>query len=220
MLLTCLMVRHLPQAVAGALLGAGHACLSACIAPSPQMETVGPRPEARPTLSESADGGTKASTGTASDGGSPESMAASRIPLDAGSLHAAERPCNGYSPLREADAHAAHGKDGGVDGRLPSEVIQKIVRTHFGLFRRCYENGMRRNPDLAGKITTKFVIGADGAVTMTELACTSLPDNVVVECVVKEFGKLQFPAPEAGIMTIVYPIMFNPGDRGFAPQIQ
>jgi hypothetical protein len=39
-----------------------------------------------------------------------------------------------------------------------------------------------------------------------------MPDDIAVDCVVGEFGKLQFPAPEGGMVTVVYPIMFNPGD--------
>ena len=32
------------------------------------------------------------------------------------------------------------------------------------------------------------------------------------QCVVRGFGNLSFPQPEGGIVTVVYPIMFNPGD--------
>ncbi len=39
-----------------------------------------------------------------------------------------------------------------VNGRLPPEVIQRIVRQNFGRFRLCYENGMRNNPDLQGRV--------------------------------------------------------------------
>ena len=62
-----------------------------------------------------------------------------------------------------------------VSGRLPPEVIQRIVRQNFGRFRLCYENGLRSNPNLRvskptiGKIGTLRAsvvdIGvADGAV--------------------------------------------------------
>jgi hypothetical protein len=30
--------------------------------------------------------------------------------------------------------------------------------------------------------------------------------------VVRGFGNLSFPQPEGGMVTVVYPIMFNPGD--------
>jgi hypothetical protein len=100
----------------------------------------------------------------------------------------------------------------GVNGRLPPEEIQRVVRASFGTTRRCYENGMLRNSKLSGMITTKFVIGEDGAVKLVAVASTSLPDAEVVRCVVEAFGHLVFPHPAGGMVTVVYPIMFNPAD--------
>jgi len=54
-----------------------------------------------------------------------------------------------------------------VNGRLPPEVIQRIVRQNFGRFRLCYENGMRQNPNLQGRVAVKFVIDRSGAVSLT-----------------------------------------------------
>lgn len=99
-----------------------------------------------------------------------------------------------------------------VNGRLPPEVIQRIVRQNFGRFRLCYENGMRNNPNLQGRVTVKFVIDRGGAVGMTADGGSDLPDQGVVQCVVRGFGNLSFPQPEGGMVTVVYPIMFNPGD--------
>jgi hypothetical protein len=99
-----------------------------------------------------------------------------------------------------------------VNGRLPPEVIQRIVRQNFGRFRLCYENGMRSNPNLQGRVAVKFVIDRSGAVSMTADGGSDLPDQSVVQCVVRGFGNLSFPQPEGGMVTVVYPIIFNPGD--------
>ncbi len=37
-----------------------------------------------------------------------------------------------------------------------------------------------------------------------------MPDRAVVSCVLREFEKFTFPAPEGGVVTVVYPIMFSP----------
>ena len=42
------------------------------------------------------------------------------------------------------------------------------------------------------------------------------PATVVVSCVVRGFGNLSFPQPEGGIVTVVYPIIFNPGEASGA----
>ncbi len=99
-----------------------------------------------------------------------------------------------------------------VNGRLPPEVIQRIVRQNFGRFRFCYQNGIRDNPNLQGRVTVKFVIDRSGAVQTIADGGSDLPDQVVVRCVVSAFGNLSFPQPEGGMVTVVYPILFSPGD--------
>lgn len=98
-----------------------------------------------------------------------------------------------------------------VNGRLPPEVIQRIVRQNFGRFRMCYEQGLSRNPNLEGRVGVRFVIGRDGAVSTAGNGGSDLPDKGVVSCVVSAFYGLSFPQPEGGIVTVVYPIMFSPG---------
>jgi hypothetical protein len=98
-----------------------------------------------------------------------------------------------------------------VSGRLPPEVIQRIVRQNFGRFRMCYEGGLGRNPNLEGRVAVRFVIGRDGAVSNVGNGGSDLPDSGVVSCVISAFYGLSFPQPEGGIVTVVYPIMFAPG---------
>jgi hypothetical protein len=98
-----------------------------------------------------------------------------------------------------------------VSGRLPPEVIQRIVRQNFGRFRLCYENGLRNNPNLQGRVGVRFVIGRDGAVSNVGNGGSDMPDGGVVSCVVRAFYGLSFPQPEGGIVTVTYPIMFAPG---------
>lgn len=99
-----------------------------------------------------------------------------------------------------------------VNGRLPPEVIQRIVRQNFGRFRLCYENGLRTNPTLSGRVAVKFVIDRSGSVSTAQDGGSDIPDKGVVSCVVRGFGNLSFPQPEGGIVTVVYPITFSPGD--------
>jgi hypothetical protein len=99
-----------------------------------------------------------------------------------------------------------------VNGRLPPEVIQRIVRQNYGRFRLCYENGLRNNPNLQGRVSVRFVIGRDGAVSNVSNGGSDMPDAGVVQCVIRAYYGLSFPQPEGGIVTVVYPIMFSPGD--------
>jgi hypothetical protein len=98
-----------------------------------------------------------------------------------------------------------------VSGRLPPEVIQRIVRQNYGRFRMCYEGGLARNPNLEGRVSVRFVIGRDGSVSNVSNGGSDLADSGVVGCVIQAYYGLSFPQPEGGIVTVVYPIMFEPG---------
>ncbi|MBS2016452.1 MAG: AgmX/PglI C-terminal domain-containing protein [Deltaproteobacteria bacterium] len=99
-----------------------------------------------------------------------------------------------------------------TNGRLPAEVIQRIVRQNFGRFRLCYEAGLRSNPGLSGRVATKFVIDRNGSVSQASDAGSDLPDQQVVSCIVRSFHNLSFPSPEGGIATVTYPIVLAPGE--------
>ena len=99
----------------------------------------------------------------------------------------------------------------GGTGHLPPELIQRTVRQNFGRFRACYEGGLRSNPELAGRVAVRFVIGRDGAVSSVGNGGSDLADASVVSCVTRAFYGLSFTPPEAGIVTVVYPILFTPG---------
>jgi len=100
-----------------------------------------------------------------------------------------------------------------VSGKLPAEVVQRIVRQNYGRFRMCYEQGLAKNPNLEGRVTAQFVIGRDGSVSNVANAGSNMPDSGVVGCVVRAYNGLSFPPPPRGIVTVVYPIHFSPGDE-------
>jgi MYXO-CTERM domain-containing protein len=97
-----------------------------------------------------------------------------------------------------------------VSGRLPQEVIQRIVRQNFGRFRACYTKGLSSNPTLAGTVTVRFTITAQGGVASPVDAGSTIKDKEVVNCVVRGFGNLSFPQPEAGSVVVSYPVIFAP----------
>jgi hypothetical protein len=101
-----------------------------------------------------------------------------------------------------------------VVGKLPPEIIQRIVRQNFGRFRLCYENGLRTNPTLEGNVTVRFLIEKTGAVSgVAAVKGTDLADKTVASCVIRAFTALSFPEPEGGGKVMVtYPIKFAPGE--------
>jgi hypothetical protein len=97
-----------------------------------------------------------------------------------------------------------------VSGPLPPEVISRIVRQSFGRYRLCYEDGLKKNPTLAGSITIKIVIAADGSSSATQ-GGTDLSDTDVVGCVVRNFSGMTFPAQDK-LTTVSLKLTFAPAD--------
>jgi hypothetical protein len=98
-----------------------------------------------------------------------------------------------------------------LGGHLAAELIQRVVRQNFGRFRQCYETGLRANPNLTGRVTTRFIIDREGAVMSASNGGSDLPDSKVVGCVVSAFYGVSFPAPKDGVVRVNYPILFTPG---------
>jgi predicted Zn-dependent peptidase len=109
--------------------------------------------------------------------------------------------------------HASEPAEVTQNSRLTPEEIQRVVRQRFGVFRRCYEDGLRKAPSLQGRVTTRFVIDTNGHVTSAALETTNdgLPDLAVQQCVAAGFTTLTFRPPQKN-ETVTYPIIFNPGD--------
>jgi hypothetical protein len=126
-------------------------------------------------------------------------------------------PCDGIghgtgiggTPHRSRFVGPRYG-DVQANGHLPAEVIQRIVRQNDGRYRFCYQNALKANPNLQGRVTVRFLIDRAGAVSVASDGGSDIPDEGVRRCVVSSFTALSFPAPESGVVTVVYPIMFSP----------
>lgn len=152
-------------------------------------------------------------SGTGESGGDPGNWQGKYL----GSLDiCTTQPCAGFSRGILPSTYRPHDpkppRQGPVEtiGKIPPEVIQRVVRQSFGRFRGCYEAGLRTNPGLAGRVVVGFTVGRDGAVVSAQSAGSDLPDPSVISCVVKGFYGLSFPAPEAGVVRVTYPIVFSP----------
>lgn len=97
------------------------------------------------------------------------------------------------------------------NGRLDPAVIQRIVRQNSGRFVGCYQDGLRTNPNLQGRVEVAFVIDRNGEVSASrDTAGSDLADANVRSCVVRSFHNLSFPEPAGGIVTVTYPFSFSP----------
>jgi hypothetical protein len=92
-----------------------------------------------------------------------------------------------------------------VSGRLAPDTIRRVVRDSFGSFRKCYEALPQMVPTTA---TMRFTIGEEGRVTQGEVTAEI---QQLGECVRAAMFTLVFPPPVGGVVTVGYPIVFEPG---------
>ena len=93
-----------------------------------------------------------------------------------------------------------------VKGSIPKGVIRRIVRGHKQQIRFCYEQGLRRRPDLSGRVAVRFVISGRGVVINSTVLDTSLGDPGVEKCITDAVRRFVFPKPEdGGVVLVTYP---------------
>jgi hypothetical protein len=93
-----------------------------------------------------------------------------------------------------------------VEGALPPEVIQRIVRQQMGRFRLCYDSALREQPDLSGTVSVAFVIDAQGAVGNVTPKGPSPSNAAFTSCMARSFSGMSFPAPEKGVVHVTCPV--------------
>ncbi len=100
-----------------------------------------------------------------------------------------------------------------IVGALPTEVVKRIVRQHFSALRLCYEAELKKDPSLAGTVSTALLIDEEGVATSVEANGGSMTNPAVRECIVKVFASMSFPKPEGGKVKVTYPIDFTNHDE-------
>jgi hypothetical protein len=85
--------------------------------------------------------------------------------------------------------------------------VQQLLLRRMPALRRCFEQALKGNPALGGKLRLQFTIGADGAIT-TASARVGTPDIGLETCLTSTLKRWVFPPPPGGL-----PITLSlPGD--------
>lgn len=95
-------------------------------------------------------------------------------------------------------------------GELPKEVVQRIVRQHFGRLRLCYEKALEAKPALTGSVVVAFTIDKDGSVKNAKDSGSTIGDPGVIACLVKLYATLTFPRPQKGPVQVTFAIELKP----------
>ena len=85
-----------------------------------------------------------------------------------------------------------------------------FVRARMGLIKACYENALKRNPGLKGKISIRFTILETGALSDISTAQNSLGSAEVASCIMNTMRSWRTQFRPSGPVTVEYPFVFQP----------
>jgi TonB family protein len=103
------------------------------------------------------------------------------------------------------------GGDVGGAGVFDANQVVRQIRARLRAIQNCYENELRKNPTLAGKVAVQFTIEERGNVTGARAAENTTGSDAVAQCVVNTIARFRFnPGPEGGSVAFSYPFVFAP----------
>lgn len=79
-----------------------------------------------------------------------------------------------------------------ITPRVDESVMRRELRWNLGAFRECYENGLRRNPVIRGRLTLSWIVNADGEVLIVVPKMNTTGDLRVERCIVRALEQLRF----------------------------
>jgi hypothetical protein len=85
-----------------------------------------------------------------------------------------------------------------AQGGSSAPALQRTARNlGYWPFRQCYEDGLRRDQRLAGKVSLELLINASGSVDRSVVRTTTLRDEAVAACVAREARHLALSSSSA-----------------------
>jgi outer membrane biosynthesis protein TonB len=88
--------------------------------------------------------------------------------------------------------------------------LASFVKARMGLIKACYENALKRNPSLKGKIAIRFTILETGALADVTPAQNGLGSPEVASCIVNTMRSWRTQFRPSGPVTVEYPFVFQP----------
>ncbi len=94
-------------------------------------------------------------------------------------------------------------------GQLADAEIEKTLKKYLQRFQYCYEKELLSDNTLSGIIQMQWTIQESGSVAEIQVLRSQLKRESLHQCLSKELGKIKFPAPKGGDVSIKYPFKFS-----------
>lgn len=95
-------------------------------------------------------------------------------------------------------------KGGSVTER---KAIRRAIHRRGNRFQLCLDHTARQYPDLAGRLEMSFDIDADGRPQNIRGRLTPSDNKTLVDCFVREIGKIRFNRDTPGVIGVTYPFV-------------
>jgi TonB family protein len=98
--------------------------------------------------------------------------------------------------------------DAAADASRDIKTLNKVLQRYQPRLKKVYEDFLKKNPDLSGKIVFKLTIEADGSVSNVVIVSSELKDSELERNLVRYVERIKFDAA-SGKLTIEWPIVFS-----------
>ncbi len=117
---------------------------------------------------------------------------------------------SGNGDLASADPALAAG-GGPESGSYRSNAsLLAVVRKYAAGIQFCYDNQLKQEPGLKGKMVVVLTVEASGQVSQAKIAEDGLGSSPLRECVLAQVRAWKFPAIPEGVVTFRTPFVFTP----------
>lgn len=99
---------------------------------------------------------------------------------------------------------------GGGPAARSNAALLAVIRRYAAGIQFCYENELKRNPGLRGKLVFSLTIDAAGRVTEAAVVEDALGSGAVSACALAQVRDWKFPPVDAGVTTFRAPFVFTP----------
>lgn len=128
------------------------------------------------------------------------------IPLSAGS---SREPAPVTGGRRRGSATTSEGAGPAGSSRSNASLLAVVRRNAAGI-QYCYDNELKRQPSLRGKLGVAITVAASGSVSAVEVSENTLGSAALAACVTAQIRTWRFPEIPDGVTQFQVPFVFTP----------
>ncbi|RKI45369.1 energy transducer TonB [Corallococcus sp. AB004] len=90
--------------------------------------------------------------------------------------------------------------------------LARFIQSRKASIQRCYENGLKRDPSLKGRVMVRFDLTPQGRASNVEVEESTLRSDEVINCIKTTMRAWTFPFKPSDDVPVSYPFIFSPGE--------